>query len=231
LASDDPFSIIAQIYKKNAPPAGRRGLIDSRIRALLPQSNHKLAPRKKTAMRVLLAAIVAPLAAGLHSLHHAARKSVSRAPVMSDWHLSRSGVNAIAQARPRNGRKYAPPPRRATAAVADADMATEAFDSLTSNRPSDGDAFSCALPELKSVCVGEEECDVGETVRARLLNWLESADPDHVNWDHRGERIFRYDAPTDNVVMSYYGPGGDMLEARWPWNDAFCALYEWDMMC
>ena len=127
---------------------------------------------------------------------------------MSDWHLSRSGVHAIAQARPRNGRKYAPPPRRATAAVADADMATEAFDSLGINRPSDGDAFSCSLPELKSVCVGEEECDVGETVRARLLNWLESADPEHVNWDHRGERIFRYDAPSDNVVMSYYGPEG-----------------------
>ena len=52
-----------------------------------------------------------------------------------------------------------------------------------------------------------------------------------MNWGHRGERIFRYDAPSDNVVMSYYGPGGDMLEARWPWNDAFFALYEWDMMC
>ena len=52
-----------------------------------------------------------------------------------------------------------------------------------------------------------------------------------MNWDHRGERIFRYDAPTDNVVMSYYGPKGDMLEAKWPWNDAFFALYEWDMMC
>ena len=174
-------------------------------------------------MRVLLAAILAPVAAGLHSLR--------QVPRMSDWHLSGRGVNAIAQARPRNGRKYAPPPRRAAAAVADADMATEAFDSLTSNRPSDGDAFSCSLPELKSVCVGEEECDVGETVRARLLNWLESADPEHVNWDHRGERIFRYDSSSDNVVMSYYGPGGALLEARWPWNDAFFALYEWDMMC
>ena len=188
-------------------------------------------------MRVLLAAILAQVAAALqgarrgpHAAQHRASHRASQL-VMSDWHLSRSGVNAIAQARPRNGRKYAPPPRRAAAAVADADMATEAFDSLTSNRPSDGDAFSCSLPELKSVCVGEEECDVGETVRARLLNWLESADPDHVNWDHRGERIFRYDAPSDNVVMSYYGPGGSLLEARWPWNDAFFALYEWDMMC
>ena len=98
-------------------------------------------PGKETgSMRVLLAAILAPVAAGLHSLR--------QVPRMSDWHLSRSGVNAIAQARPRNGRKYAPPPRRATAAVADADMATEAFDSLTSNRPSDGDAFSCALPAV-----------------------------------------------------------------------------------
>ena len=59
-------------------------------------------------MRVLLAAILAPVAAGLRQVPH-----------MSDWHLSRSGVHAIAQARPRNGRKYAPPPRRATAAVAD----------------------------------------------------------------------------------------------------------------
>ena len=184
-------------------------------------------------MRSLFIAMAAPVATGL--LHRAAlhRAALHRAAqvTMSDWHLSRSGVHAIAQARPRNGRKYAPPPRRAAAAVADADMATEAFDSLTSNRPSDGDAFSCALPELKSVCVGEEECDVGETVRARLLNWLESADPEHVNWDHRGERIFRYDASSDNVVMSYYGPGGSLLEARWPWNDAFFALYEWDMMC
>ena len=182
-------------------------------------------------MRVLLAAIAAPLAAGLQRSLRVAPHAHRSQLTMSDWHLSRSGVNAIAQARPRNGRKYAPPPRRAAAAVADADMATEAFDSLTSNRPSDGDAFSCSLPELKSVCVGEEECDVGETVRARLLNWLESADPDHVNWDHRGERIFRYDAPSDSVVMSYYGPGGALLEARWPWNDAFFALYEWDMMC
>ena len=88
--------------------------------------------------------------------------------------------------------------------------------------------LSVLLLLFSSAC---EECDVGETVRARLLNWLESADPEHVNWDHRGERIFRYDAPSDTVVMSYYGPGGDMLEARWPWNDAFFALYEWDMMC
>ena len=218
---------LAQRYRgqKEHQPAGRRGLFATRTSALLPQLIIEYAPRKKTAMRFLLAAIIAAAASGLQrSLHRAP-------PVMSDWHLSRSGVHAIAQARPRNGRKYAPPPRRATAAVADADMATEAFDSLGINRPSDGDAFSCSLPELKSVCVGEEECDVGETVRARLLNWLESADPEHVNWDHRGERIFRYDAPSDNVVMSYYGPKGDMLEAKWPWNDAFFALYEWDMMC
>lgn len=122
-------------------------------------------------------------------------------------------------------------PRGAVAAVADAEMATEAFDSLTSNRPADGNVFSCSLPELSKVCVGEEECDVGETVRARLLAWLESADPEHVNWGHRGERIFRYDSASDAVLMTYYGPDGDMLEAKWPWNDAFFALYEWDMMC
>jgi len=122
-------------------------------------------------------------------------------------------------------------PRGAVAAVADAEMATEAFDSLTSNRPADGNVFSCSLPELSKVCVGEEECDVGKTVRARLLAWLESADPEHVNWGHRGERIFRYDSASDAVLMTYYGPDGDMLEAKWPWNDAFFALYEWDMMC
>ena len=43
--------------------------------------------------------------------------------------------------------------------------------------------------------------------------------------------IFRYDAASDSVSMSYYAPDSTLRTETWPWNDAFYALYDWDMMC
>ena len=76
-------------------------------------------------------------------------------------------------------------PRRSTSAPAEASLATEAFRSL---RPSDKASFECSLPELKTVCVGDEECAVGDTVRDRMLEWLEGQDAEKLGITERGSR-------------------------------------------
>ena len=76
-------------------------------------------------------------------------------------------------------------PRRSTSAPAEASLATEAFLSL---RPSDKASFECSLPELKTVCVGDEECAVGDTVRDRMLEWLEGQDAEKLGITERGSR-------------------------------------------
>ena len=70
-------------------------------------------------------------------------------------------------------------------APAEASLATEAFLSL---RPSDKASFECSLPELKTVCVGDEECAVGDTVRDRMLEWLEGQDAEKLGITERGSR-------------------------------------------
>ena len=107
-------------------------------------------------------------------------------------------------------------------------LASEAFASV---RPEHGKSFECSIPELTTVCIDDEQCAVGETVRENMLKWLCSKEKDTINFEHRGNRIFRYDAAVDEVSMSYFAPDGDMKTASWPWDDAFFALYEWDMMC
>ena len=122
--------------------------------------------------------------------------------------------------RARPGRR-----RRRSPQVA---LVEEGFASL---RPPDAASFECSIPELRSVCRGDDICDVSDTVRERFLEWLESNDAAHVHDKNIGQRIFRYDGASDTVAMDYYGPGGDLRSESWPWDDAFYALYEWDMMC
>ena len=108
------------------------------------------------------------------------------------------------------------------------DLAEEAFSSL---RPADKASFECNLPELTTVCVGDEECEVGDTVRSQMLEWLEGTDQGKLHNEYRGRRIFRYNSEDDSVAMSYYAPDSTLHTERWPWSDHFYALYDWDMMC
>lgn len=69
-------------------------------------------------------------------------------------------------------------------------------------------------------------------MRTKFLEWIESNDDGgHLAGENRGRRVFRYDAAADAVSMDYFGPDGTLETVTWPWNDAFYALYEWDMMC
>mmetsp|Transcript_1110 Transcript_1110/g.3320 ORF Transcript_1110/g.3320 Transcript_1110/m.3320 type:complete len:181 (-) Transcript_1110:56-598(-) len=110
-------------------------------------------------------------------------------------------------------------------------VASEAFASLPARRPEDAASFECNIPELKSVCQGDEECVVGESVYEGIQEWLASADAEHINFAERGRRIFRYDAKADAISMDYYAPDGALTTQSWPWHESFYALYDWDMMC
>ena len=62
------------------------------------------------------------------------------------------------------------------------------------------DTVVVGIPELETVCIGDDECEVGPSVRELMLEWLESNDAAGINVEQRGRRIFRYNA--DAIIVS-----------------------------
>ena len=94
-------------------------------------------------------------------------------------------------------------------------------------RPGDGSNFECVIPDVSSICLDGEQCDVAAETTTMFQDWLKTDGMEIP----MGTRIFQYSAETDKVSVTVTDANGQFHTLVWPWQDVFMELWARDLVC